>query len=57
MLFVEELEQRQLLALSVVPVPYVQGNPEIPHPAFVGANTTLKAVVRGATSGHAYKVV
>jgi hypothetical protein len=36
----------------VVPVPYSQKNPDIPHPVHKGAYTTLKAYVRGTSCGN-----
>ena len=35
----------------VVPVPYSQKNPDIPHPIHKGAYTTLKAYVRDTSCG------
>ena len=52
----EPLEDRRLLAMSVVTVPYVVANPSIAHPAHEDAQITLKAIVRGATSGDSVRV-
>lgn len=54
---VEMLELRTLLSgMNVVSVPYVQSTPEVPHPVHEAGQITLKAIVRGVTSGESYQV-
>ncbi|MCA9558594.1 MAG: hypothetical protein KC583_08530, partial [Myxococcales bacterium] len=41
---------------EVVPIPFSQRNPALPHPAHEGAQITLKGVVRNATCNAGYDV-
>lgn len=53
----EVLESRRLLAgLEVVAIPFIQENPDIPHPVHEQGNITLKAIARGADSGGDYEI-
>ncbi|PQO38693.1 hypothetical protein C5Y96_02080 [Blastopirellula marina] len=53
----EMLESRRLLAgLEVVAIPFIQGQPDVPHPVHEQGNITLKAIARGADSGGDYEI-
>ncbi len=53
----EVLESRRLLAgLEVVPIPFIQESPEIPHPVHEEGQITLKAIARGTDSSGDYEI-
>ncbi len=41
---------------TIIPVPYAQNNPNLPHPAHEGARITLKAIARNSACAAGYRV-